>query len=152
MEIKTVILAIVLAVTPAIASAASVYKWTDENGITHFGDRQPTGRKSESVNVRTGSPRSSEQQRSAQEQVQAIDDAREVQSERTNLSAAEEARQKQRTANCETAQSNLKVIDSNARIRVEDNGEQRYLAPEEIEEQRGKFQQIADDNCNPVAE
>lgn len=152
MKIKTVLLSIMLIVAPALTSAASVYKWTDENGVTHFGDRQPTGTKSESVDIRTGSSSSGGQQRSAQEQVQAIDDAREEQSERANLSAVEEARQKQRKANCETAQSNLNVIDSNARIRVEDNGEQRYLAPEEIEEQRQKYQQIADDNCSPAAE
>lgn len=152
MIIKTVVLTIMLIVAPALTSAAAVYKWTDDNGITHFGDRQPTGRKSESVNIRTGSTNSGGQQRSAQEQVRAIDDAREERAERANLSAVEEARQKQRKANCETAQSNLKVINSNARIRVEDNGEQRYLAPEEIEEQRQKFQQIADDNCSLEAE
>lgn len=152
MNIKTVVLAITLILVPAMASAASVYKWTDDNGVTHFGDRQPTGRQSESVNIKTGSSNSGGQQRSAQEQVRAIDDARKEQGERTNLSAVEEARQKQRKANCETAQSNLNVINSNTRIRVDDNGEQRYLAPEEIEEQRQKFQQIADDNCNPGAE
>jgi len=152
MKIKTVVLAITLIMVPTMTSAASVYKWTDDNGVTHFGDRQPAGRQSESVNIKTGSSNSGGQQRSAQEQVQAIDDARKEQGERTNLSAVEEARQKQRKANCETAQSNLNVINSNARIRVDDNGEQRYLAPEEIEEQRQKFQQIADDNCNPKAE
>ncbi len=152
MKIKIVLLAIMLIMTPAIASAAAVYKWTDENGVTHFGDRQPTGTKSESVNIRTGSSKSGGQQRSPQEQVQAINDVRKEQGERTNLSAVEDARQKQLKANCETAQSNLNVINSNARIRVDDNGEQRYLAPEEIEEQRQKFQQIADDNCNPAAE
>lgn len=152
MKIETVVLAIILILVPTMASTASVYKWTDENGVTHFGDRQPTGRKSESVNIKTGSPNSGGQQRSAQEQMQAIDDAREEQSERANLSAAEEAQQKQLKANCETAQSNLTIINSNARIRVEEKGEQRYLAPEEIEEQRQKFQQIADENCSPEAE
>ncbi|WP_152208326.1 DUF4124 domain-containing protein [Marinobacter changyiensis] len=152
MIIKTVVLSIMLIVAPALTSAASVYKWIDDNGIPHFGDRQPAGIKSEPVNIKTGSTNSGGQTLSAQEQVRAIDDSRGERAERANLSAVEEARQKQRKANCETAQSNLKVINSNARIRVEDNGEQRYLAPEEIEEQRQKFRQIADDNCSPEAE
>ena len=50
------------------------------------------------------------------------------------------------------ARSNLEVINSNARIRVEENGETRYLSPEEIEQQRQKFQEIADENCGPEQE
>ena len=44
------------------------------------------------------------------------------------------------------------MINSNARIRVEENGETRYLSPEEIEQQRQKFQEIADENCGPEQE
>ena len=63
--------------------------------------------------------------------------------------AVEEARRKQREANCATARSNLDVIDRNARIRIEENGEQRYLSPEEIAEKRAEFERIAEENCGP---
>jgi len=33
---------------------------------------------------------------------------------------------------------------------VEENGERRYLSPEEIAEQRMKLEKIAEENCGPV--
>ncbi|MBZ2170091.1 DUF4124 domain-containing protein [Marinobacter sp. F4216] len=150
MNKKILTLAALLAVVPGISMSASVYKWTDENGVTHFGDRQPTGKSAERVNVRAGVPASAASQKaSPQERLADM----EKEKEKENLTAREraemEAREKQRAANCETARSNLKVIDSNARIHVEDNGEKRYLSPEEIAEQRQKFQQVAEENCGP---
>jgi hypothetical protein len=49
------------------------------------------------------------------------------------------------------ARANLDIIDSNARIRVEENGEARYLSPEEIATEREKYQRIVDENCGPQA-
>lgn len=147
MTIKTFLLAITLITAPALTYSASVYKWTDDDGVIHFGDRQPPGQQAESINIRTGSPNSGKRSPSAQERLQKLDEKQQDQAERNQVSAVEEARQKQRKANCETARNNLRVMSSNARIRVEEAGEQRYLSPEEIEDQRQKFQQIADDNC-----
>ncbi|PSF05876.1 DUF4124 domain-containing protein [Marinobacter fuscus] len=148
MNRKTLLLTIVLAAAPAIGSGASVYKWTDANGVTHFGDRQPTGQSAEQVNVRAGTSRNPPAQRqSAQEQLEALESEQAAQQQRQKESAVEEARRKQREANCSTARANLGIIESNARIRVEENGESRYLSPEEIEQQRQQFQRIADENC-----
>ncbi|MEQ9544408.1 MAG: DUF4124 domain-containing protein [Marinobacter sp.] len=140
-------LAIILAAAPIAASGASVYKWTDENGVTHFGDRQPTGQQAEQVNVRSGTSSGGQQRQSPQEQIQELDARQADEAEKRKESAVEEARRKQREANCTTARSNLRILDRNSRIRVEEDGEQRYLSPEEIDEQRQKFQEIADENC-----
>lgn len=64
------------------------------------------------------------------------------------VSAAEEARQKQRAANCKTARNNLSLIRSGSRIKIEENGEERFLTPEEIAEKRTQFEEIAELNCN----
>ena len=149
MNSRTFILALAIAVTPGIATAASVYKWTDENGITHFGDRQPTGKNAETVNVRTGSPAAASKRQSPQDRVESMAQEQEQTAEQERLSAQEEARQKQRKANCETARSNLSILRTSSRIRIEEDGQQRYLSAEEIEEQRVKFQEIADQNCDP---
>ena len=92
------------------------------------------------------------QRRSAQEQLGELQEQQAAEQQKREESAVEEARRKQREANCATARSNLEVINSNARIRVEENGETRYLSPEEIEQQRQKFQEIADENCGPEQE
>lgn len=151
MNRKILTLAVLLVAAPTMTSAASVYKWTDENGVTHFGDRQPTGQQSESVSIRTGKPSESNLQ-SPQEQVKALEEQEAEQAVRQEESAVEEARRKQREANCETARSNLSILQRNSRIRVEEDGEQRYLSEEEIAEQRTKFEEIAEENCGAPSE
>lgn len=152
MNKRILTLAIILAVAPFAATGASVYKWTDENGVTHFGDRQPTGKQSERVSVRTGKSSGSQQRQSPQEQLEALEAREADEAGKREESAAEEARRKQREANCSTARSNLNILDRNSRIRIEEDGEQRYLSPEEIEEQRQQFQEIADENCGAEGE
>ncbi|MCG2580998.1 MAG: DUF4124 domain-containing protein [Marinobacter sp.] len=147
MNKRIMTLAFILVAAPLAASAASVYKWTDEQGVTHFGDRQPTGQQAERVNVRSGTSSGGQQGQSPQEQLEELEARQADEAEKREESAVEEARRKQREANCETARSNLRILDRNSRIRVEEEGEQRYLSPEEIDEQRQKFQEIADENC-----
>ncbi|MFV8572633.1 DUF4124 domain-containing protein [Marinobacter sp. SBS5] len=148
MNRKILMFSILMAATPGLAADSSVYKWTDDNGVTHFGDRQPTGKKAEQVNVRSGTSRNASSSRvTPQERLSQIEEQQQATAQRKKETAVEEANRKQREANCETAKANLKVIGSNARIRVEEDGEQRYLSPEEIEEQRQKFEDIANENC-----
>lgn len=147
MNAKTLLVAAAIALAPTLASSASVYKWTDDEGVTHFGDRQPTGREAESVKIRSGTSTKVGQSSSPQDKVNELDKRQQSVAEQEKLSAQEEAQRKQRTANCETARNNLNILNSNARIKVEEDGEQRYLAPEEIDEQRQRFQEIVDANC-----
>ncbi len=150
MNRKILTLTILMAAVPGVAMSASVYKWTDENGVIHFGDRQPTGAKAEVVNVRSGtSTDASDGRQSPQERLQSRQEQQAGEAEQRQETAAEEARRKQREANCATARSNLDVIERNARIRVEENGEQRYLSQEEIAEKRAEFERIAEESCEP---
>ncbi|MBL1271782.1 MAG: DUF4124 domain-containing protein [Oceanospirillales bacterium] len=149
MNRKTLMLTLLIAVAPGMTMSASVYKWTDANGITHFGDRQPVGANSETVNVRSGTSSGAASRTTPQKRLGELQEQQQKEADRKKATAVEAARRKQRAANCESARSNLKVIDSNARIRIEENGEMRYLAPEEIAEQREKLEEIAAENCGP---
>ncbi|PAV25174.1 DUF4124 domain-containing protein [Tamilnaduibacter salinus] len=132
------------------AAAESVYKWTDEDGVTHFGDRQPSGQQSESVDVKTGTSQSPGNRTSATEQVEALNEEKAREQEQQKQSRAEEARRKQQQKNCEIARENLNTLNTYSRIRVQgEDGEQRYLTPEEIEERKAKFQAVVEDSCNP---
>ena len=123
MNRKILTLTLLLAVVPGVAMSASVYKWTDENGVTHFGDRQPTGSKAERVNVRSGtSTDASGNRQSPQERLRNVQEQRADETEQRREMAAEEARTKQREANFETARSNSNVINTNDRTRIADNG------------------------------
>lgn len=150
MNRKILMLALIMCATPGLATGASVYKWTDENGVTHFGDRQPTGSKAEQVDVRSGIRSPTGERQSPQERLNELEQNQQNEAQEREETAAEEARRKQREANCATARSNLDVINSNARIRTEgEDGEPRYLSPEEIEERRQEFEKIAEENCDP---
>ncbi|SHK84915.1 protein of unknown function [Marinobacter antarcticus] len=148
MNRKTLMLTLLMTVAPGMAMSASVYKWTDENGITHFGDRQPVGASSETVNVRSGTSSGAATSRSSpQKRLGELQEQQQNEADREKETAVEAARRKQREANCENARSNLKVIESNARIRIQEDGEMRYLSPEEIAEQKEKLEEIAAENC-----
>lgn len=152
MNRKILTLTLLMAVVPGVAMSASVYKWTDENGVTHFGDRQPTGKSSEKVNVRSGtSSQAAANSEKPQQRLEEMQKQKKAEAEQRRETAAQEARRKQREANCATAQSNLDIIERNARIRIEENGQQRYLSPEEIAEQRKQFEAVAAENCGPEA-
>ncbi len=145
-----IMLSILLSLTAFTAHASSVYKWTDENGVTHFGDRQPAGKKSETVDVRSGtieSPGAADRS-TPQERVDALDKAAAEQTEKKEMTRQEEALVKQRQKNCEVAQDNLKTINTHARIKVTEEGKQRYLTPEEIENKKEEFRKIVQRDCN----
>ncbi|WP_165857626.1 DUF4124 domain-containing protein [Marinobacter sp. JSM 1782161] len=146
MKISGLLLSLIIAFGATSVQAESVYKWTDDEGVTHFGDRQPTGKTSETVDVRSGTSRSSDQA-SPQEQVQAMDEAREEQAEKDKLTRQEEAIAKQRQKNCEIAKANLNTLNSHARIKVREGGEERFLTPEEIQTKRAEFEKIANEDC-----
>jgi len=133
---------------PALSAANSVYKWTDEEGNTHFGDRQPTGRNAESVSIRTGKSGNGSASSSAQQQLKELEERQAEEDAGEEQSAQEQARQQQRQRNCETARSNLNILQAGGRIQTQgEDGERRYLDEEEIEQKRQQFQEIADDNC-----
>lgn len=150
MNSRSLILALTIALAPGVASSASVYKWTDENGVTHFGDRQPTGQRTESVNIKTP-PRSGSpgEQASPQERAQALDERNRSEEEIERLREVEEIRKRQRQANCDTARSSLETLNLNGRIYKEEDGERHYLSPEEIVEQRRANEKAIEEYCGP---
>ncbi|OEY66667.1 DUF4124 domain-containing protein [Marinobacter sp. X15-166B] len=147
---KTLLLAATLALAPALSSASPVYTWTDEHGITHFGDRQPPGTRAEPINMRTPKPARSgnDDQTSPQQRLQQLHDRQGAEAENARLQAQQEAQEKQRQATCAAAEENLRILRTRGRIRIEENGEQRYLTPEEIDEKRVTFETIASESCS----
>lgn len=141
MIIQTLILGACLILTSATA-IAEIYKWTDETGKVHYGDRKPENRAAEKVNVRVRVPSSPAVMAPATATAESPDNAKaEDDSQISGLTQA------QRQSNCEIAQDNLKTIQNSDRIRIEENGERRYLTPEEIEAKRAEMQKVAAENC-----
>ncbi|WP_349560353.1 DUF4124 domain-containing protein [Marinobacter sp. NFXS9] len=149
MKTLGIALTFLLAISSFTATAASVYKWKDENGVVHFGDQKPMNKQSETVNVRSGTSKAdtNEKRMSPQQEVDALDKSRAEQAKKDKESREEEAQAKQRQKNCEIATKNLQTISNNARIKISEDGEQRYLTPEEIQKKKEQFQKIIDEDC-----
>ena len=143
---KTLTLSLALIFTPALAVGSSVYKWTDEDGVTHFGDRQPTGRQAESINVRSGTSQQAQPGRSMQERLEGVQGPQTPQD--STAASVMEQQQAQRQQNCERAQENLRLLEIGGRLRIQENGEERFLSAEEIDAKRVEYRQLVSDLCD----
>jgi hypothetical protein len=147
MTIQLKTMALLLAMVPAMANATVVYKWTDADGVTHFGDRQPTGTQAEQISVRSGQSNLVNSNSSAQQQLNELEQRQRAASEESRAFDAAATRQAQRKTNCDAAQQNLEIISNNSRIRITENGEQRFLTPDEVSQQKQTYEDIVEQDC-----
>jgi len=148
MKIQLKTMALLLAMAPAMANAAAVYKWTDADGVTHFGDRQPTGTQAEQISVRSGPSSFVNNNSSARQRVNELElEQQQTAREASRAVDATATRQAQRKTRCDTVQQNLGIISNNARIRITEDGEQRFLTPDEVSQQKQAYEDIAGQNC-----
>jgi ABC-type phosphate transport system auxiliary subunit len=124
--------------------AGKVYKWTDKNGVIHYGDKRPSGTQTETLRVE---PHSSSARTSPQDQLKVLEE----QQERTRMAENElekEAQAKKQTqARCEQAKSNLFTIENHPRTRIKENGELRYMTPKEVTTKKDEMSKIIEEAC-----
>lgn len=140
---KTFLLALglCLVASTVVGQSAPVYKWVDENGVTHYGSQPPGDSNFQSTGIRA--KRTNKQ--ALQTRVTNQADLRDVQNVRKEHAAdqasQEEARRqedaKERAANCEKAREQLTAYDTAPRLyRPLPNGQREYLSDEEIDAER----------------
>lgn len=114
--------------------ASSMYRWVDDNGVTHFGERPPAGTQAEEM--RSYAPASSSQ-----------DDAIEKLEQRREQNRQQKAREQQKSSGdddiaryaeakkqaCDQHRENLETLNNTHKIRRlnEATGEQEVLTPEQ---------------------
>ncbi len=155
MKAKLLLTGAVLCLSSMLATAGTVYKWTDSSGVVHYGDQSPTGVHSQKLSISTGraedmnTPDTSADKESS-DNGKGKDGKEQGNSDgKGNLEANAANLQAQRKHNCELARKNLQIIRDNGRIRIQGkDGKQRYLTPDEIEAKRKNFERIAKDSCN----
>lgn len=124
---------------------ADVYKWTDEKGNTHYSDMKPNNTSSEKLSIQTKpntTPRTPPQASAAelsQRKAQALKEKSE------QLKASTEKREMD--AKCETIRNNLKTMEANSRIKVNEDGETRFLTQEEIASKKQKYIEQIEAHC-----
>ncbi len=120
------------------SSAKEFYKWQDEKGVTHYSSAPPKDVKAVKVRATNlhGEGAASDSEEEASSDNSAANDSQSA--------AAEPARDPER---CAQAQKNLKTMEENARIRIKEGDEYRYLSVEEIEQQKSTMREIIDTEC-----
>ena len=132
-----------LAVSPAgMAFASDVYKWTDEHGNIHYGDR-PTAEASEeplAVSSKLTDP----------SKVEAGNEVNAAASEPAEPTPEElQAQVLEREEKCATYKARLqKFLTSRRLYRQDENGERVYLDEEEIFAARERAQNQVEEYCN----
>jgi len=140
---------LVAMVVTGSAAASEIYRWTDENGNTQYGDR-PT---EDAVRVTAISSRPTDNSRI----IAAADARRKQQVEDAAIAARNQgpsekelrAEAAERAGKCDTYRGQLqKLITSRRLYREDDAGERVYLAEEEMQAAREKVQNRVEEYCS----
>jgi hypothetical protein len=139
LALNTITLSILLSLC-GTASADFLYKWKDEDGITHFSERPPAGVENyERVRSSISPGNAPVQYQPPGESDEESDESAEQVAEQSDVD---------NSARCDNARKNLEALQSFARIRVRDpNGELRFLSEAEVTERRQEYVQILNDLC-----
>lgn len=124
-----------LLATPVMA--AQFYKWSDEQGVTHYSESPPpeTAKGATEVKVQTRTPSGSEAavenlQKQREAATKSLTDAEKKKTPgKTSPAKADKSEYAER---CKKLQANLATMESSGRVSEPDeNGEKRYLTEEE---------------------
>ena len=151
---QALVVALMLAFAVAgSASAGQVYKWTDEEGNVHFGDK-PVVEDAERVAIQSRRTNSERVQASVQARADAA--AKAAEEEAATAAAnpgptAEElqAQAEERAQKCNTYRERLtRFVQSRRIYREDENGERVYLSEEEMQEARENVENLVQQYCD----
>ena len=118
-------------------AAKDFYKWQDDNGVTHYSAQPPKGRKT-STKVKAyniyGNPKETKAPRQAQA-------ATKTTPEVTRAPVDKDP------GRCKAARENLKIMQENARVRIKDGDEIRYLNEKELSDKVDAAQKTIKEHC-----
>ena len=153
--LAALVLASALVATPAIAQQATVYKWTDDQGVPHYSDQPPVNATSEALPIRyRRTDKSAVQSRPKANAAQ--DDAANPPEEQPDADAtaatATTDREKnlaQRAATCKQAQARV-TNDNQAQklYKPGPTGDRIYLTDEELDAERADAQRVMEEWCS----
>lgn len=146
MLLRTLLTLLIL--SPAV-SVAEVYRWVDEDGRTHFGDRPPTQAASQEVKVESAPARVDNSARDRQQKVNAF--LEQKQQERDQQRVADAKAEKQaakRAEQCSKLRARLKYMDSVSTFyNLNEQGERVFVSESENTRIRERFRKKVEETC-----
>ena len=140
----------------APAFAQAVYTWKDDKGVTHYSDAPPpAGAKKKNVRtsadpVPSAKPVAEVKAADAADVAAKPDNAAEQAAKQTQAQAAAEQQAKQREQACKQAQANLAVLNSQAGVTVDRDGDGKadaVLDTKQRAQEVEAMQAVASANC-----
>jgi hypothetical protein len=141
MRMVLILAAVLFTGIPLAQAAQDYYKWTDENGVTHYSARKPHNQAAEVISIKTG-------QRVAVPAPSQRSTSTGPSTETARQSSGGSGGNLKDPERCKNAQDNLETMRSNARVRMrEENGEIRYLSEEEKAQKIQEFEKAMAESC-----
>jgi len=135
-SITALVLAVLLALADT-ATAETIYKWVDDQGITHYGDEPPSGTDAQRIEA-SEEPSSSETER-AQQQLETtterLEERRRERLEERRAAQREQRKREQREKRCQELRQALRNVKRNRNL-IKPDGEGGYEAMTEQERQK----------------
>ena len=138
-----------LCLAPTGASAA-VYKWVDEQGVTHYSAKAPADKSTKQLKSRSapsayGSEQSGGNDLDADMRMQSYQQKRE---QRKQQQEAEEKMALEKARRCSAAKKRLEMLHRQIRLyKTNDEGEREYMDDSTRESEIDKMQEAVDNNC-----
>ncbi|HHQ42067.1 MAG TPA: DUF4124 domain-containing protein [Chromatiales bacterium] len=133
---------------PGAPAAERVYKWVDEQGVTHYSQTPPAGVEATPLDVATGAPAggSAEQALERYRKVLAPPKAAEEKASAGKVDPAKEA--EARARNCKVARERLAILTARSRILVlRPDGTSERLTEEQRQAEIERMKAIIAANC-----
>ncbi len=136
-------LLLIATLLPALATA-EIYRWTDEQGRVHFGQRPVAG--AEPVQVRPQVVERDEHTREREARTQRFHDARREEQQQAAATAA--AQRAERASECQDLRRRLAQIPEGfSYYRTDANGERIYYSDEETDTARRQLRERIGQRC-----
>ena len=150
---SALVLASALVVMPAVAQQATVYKWTDEQGVPHYSDQPPVNAESEALPIRyRRTDKAAVQARiKTDETRQGAEDLREDQEDAEEETAATQREKDlaERAATCKQARERVTNYNQAQKLyKPGPNGDRIYLTDEELDAERADAQRVMEEWCS----
>ena len=144
--------------TPQSAAQDEVYRWVDENGVVHFGDRAPRQQEAEVVSIPQTSgislqppsgPETAESASPADEQEPQPSAAQQARDARAEARLVRETKAEVTANNCKTAREVISQLEPSPRVNVtHEDGTVTRMDDNDRLEELARAQAFVAENCN----
>lgn len=141
---------LVLATITSSAWAGNIYRWVDEDGVTHYGESAPQNVDAQEVRTHRAPPQRGEARQSDGEAETEQQRRPATTQQPGGEQAATSSRDEERQELCDQHRANLELLESDQRVRSQDpdSGEARYLDDDERQQMLIETRRDIEEHCS----